>query len=91
MKFFFSKNEDGREVAEEIVIVKETLDLPGIDTEQQEIVSAIAMALQMYADNIKEEALQSSLQHSMKIHSMWSCKSHLLRQQPLYFPNLKRK
>jgi hypothetical protein len=91
MKFFFSKNENGHEIAEEIVMVKETLDLPGIDTEQQEIVSAIAMALQMYTDSIKEEALHSSIQNSMKMHSMWNCKSHLLRQQPLYFPNLKRK
>jgi hypothetical protein len=90
MKFFFGKNENGHEVAEEIVMVKETLDVPVTDTEQQEIVSAIAMALQMYTDCSKEEALQSSLQNSMR-HSSWSCKSNLLRQRPLYLPNLKRK
>ena len=90
MKFFFSKNEDGHEVAEEIVFVKETLDVPGIDAEQQEVVSAIAIALRMYMDSLKEEGLQSSPQNSTK-HSSWSCKSNLLRQQPLYFPHLKRK
>jgi hypothetical protein len=90
MKFFFGKNENGHEVAEEIVMVKETLDVPVIETEQQEIVSAIAVAIQMYMDCSKEEALPSSLQNSMK-HSSWSCKTNLLRQRPLYLPNLKRK
>ncbi|HTM94164.1 MAG TPA: hypothetical protein VL095_17205 [Flavisolibacter sp.] len=91
MKFFFSKNEDGHEVAERIVMVKETLDVPGIDTEQQEIVCAIAMALQLYTDSAKDEVLPSSIENSLKLHSSWSCKSHLLRQLPMYLPNSKRK
>lgn len=90
MKFFFSKNEDGHEVAEEIVMVKETLDVPGVDMEHQEIVCAIAMALRMYSDSIREEAFQSSVQNSVRPQSSWSCKSHLLRQHPLYLPNLKK-
>lgn len=92
MKFFFSKNEDGHEVAEEIVMVKETLDVPGIDTERQEIVAAIAMALRLYIDSTKEEeTLKIAVQNSMKAHSPWGCKTHLLRQQPLYLSHLKRK
>jgi len=91
MKFFFSKNEDGHEVAEEIVIVKETLDVPGVDTEQQEIACAIAMALRMCTDTIKEDVFQSSVQNCARPQSSWSRKSHLLRHQPLHLPNLKRK
>lgn len=92
MQFFFGKNEQGHEVAEEIVLVNETLDIPGINSAQHEMVCAIAMALKMYTDSIKEEEmLQSAIQHSMKMHSAWACKTHLFRQQPIYLPHLKRK
>ena len=36
MKFFFSKNENGEQIEEEIVMVQETLDVPSIHTHQQE-------------------------------------------------------
>lgn len=92
MKFFFSKNENGHEVAEEIVMVSETLDVPSVGDGQLEIVSAIALALQMYTYSAMEEKkILSAIQNSMKAHSPWSCKSNALRQQPLYQPNLKRK
>ena len=91
MKFFFNKNENGHEVAEEIVMVKETLDVRGRDTEQQEIALAIAMALQLYTDSIREDALQLSAQNLLKGQSAWNSKAHLLRQQPLYLPQLKKK
>ena len=55
MKFFFSKNENGQEIEEEILMVHETLDVPGIHTQQQEIASVIGLALSMYMKEIEEE------------------------------------
>lgn len=91
MKFFFSKNENGQEVEEEILMVQETLDVPGVHTQQQEIASAIALALRLHTDSIKEEEkILSTVQTLIRTHSAWSCKSHMLRQQPLYMPDQKR-
>ena len=34
MKFYFSKNENGEQIEEELVVVQETLDVPTIYTQQ---------------------------------------------------------
>lgn len=92
MKFFFSKNENGEEIAEEIVMVRETLDVPTVKTEQHEIASVIALALRLYKDSKQEEENTIlMLQKLMKMNSPWSCKAYGLRQQPMYMPNQKRK
>ena len=92
MKFFFNKNENGEEIAEEIVMVRETLDVPSIETEKQEIASVIALALALHANSVQEEeTVMTSIQRFMNLHSPWSDKTHVLRQLPLYFPNQNRK
>jgi hypothetical protein len=91
MKFFFSKNENGQEIEEEILMVNETLDVPSVHTQQQEIASVIGLALSMYVNESEEEEKQiSSCKKIMKSFSPWSSKIHGMRQQPLYMPNLKR-
>jgi hypothetical protein len=92
MKFFFSKNENGQEIEEEIVMVNETLDVPGVHTRQQEIASVIGLALAMYTNQLEEEEKAvHGFQKIIKSFSPWSSKIHGMRQQPLYMPNLKRK
>jgi hypothetical protein len=92
MKFFFSKNENGQEIEEEILMVNETLDVPSVHTQQQEIASVIGLALSMYMNEIEEEEKQMrSCQKMMSAFSPWGAKVHGMRQQPLYMPNLKRK
>ena len=90
MKFFFNKNEMGHEVAEEIVMVRETLDIAGVETDQ-EIASVIALALKMYDESLQEEwQAVESIQNFMRIHSPWSSKNKCLRQQPFYMPSQRR-
>ena len=92
MKFFFSKNEDGQEVEEEILMVQETLDVRSVHIQQQEIASVIGLALGMYMNEIEEEEKQMhSYQKIVRSFSPWSSKIHGMRQQPIYMPNLKRK
>jgi hypothetical protein len=92
MKFFFSKKENGQEVAEEIVFVKETLDFPGTDGEKQNVAAAIGLALHMYMDHVREhEKAVLTFQKIMKPYSPWSSKIFGLRQMPMYMPNLKRR
>lgn len=92
MKFFFSKNDNGHEVAEEIVIVKETLDVGSADPEKRCIAAAIGLALHLYMDHVKEyEKAVLTIQKIMKPYSPWSSKIYGLRQQPLYLPHLKRR
>ena len=92
MKFFFSKNENGQEIEEEILMVNETLDEPSVHTQQQEIASVIGLALSMYMNEAEEEERQMrSCQKMMSAFSPWGSKIHGMRQQPLYMPNLKRK
>ena len=92
MKFFFSKNENGQEIEEEILMVNETLDVPSVHTQQQEIASVIGLALSMYMNEMEEEEkAMHSLQKMMQSYSPWSSRMHGMRQQPLYMPNLKRK
>lgn len=91
MKFFFSKNENGQEIEEEILMVNETLDVPSVHTQQQEIASVVGLALSMYMNEIEEEEKQMrSCQKVMKSFSPWNSKIHGMRQLPLYMPNLKR-
>lgn len=91
MKFFFSKNENGQEVEEEILMVQETLDVRSMHIQQQEIASAIALALSMYMNEIEEEEKQMrSSQKIMRAFSPWNSKIHGMRQLPLYMPNVKR-
>jgi hypothetical protein len=91
MKFFFSKNENGQEIEEEILMVNETLDVPSVHTQQQEIASVIGLALGMYMNDLEEEEkLMHGYQKMMKSFSTWSSKTHGMRQLPLYMPNLKR-
>lgn len=91
MKFFFSKNENGQEIEEEILMVNETLDVPSVHTQQQEIISVIGLALTMYLNEIdEEEKMMNSLHKMMRSFSPWSSKVHGMRQQPIYMPNLKR-
>ena len=92
MKFFFSKNENGQEIEEEILLVQETLDVRGIHIQQQEIASVIGLAIGMYMNEIEEEEKQMhSCQKIIRSFSPWGSKIHGMRQQPLYMPNLKRK
>lgn len=92
MKFFFSKNENGQEVEEEILMVQETLDVRSTHIQQQEIASVIGLALSMYINEIEEEEKHmSSYQKMIRSFSPWGSKIHGMRQQPLYMPNLKRK
>ena len=92
MKFFFSKKENGQEIAEEIVLVQETLDVAPVYMEQQKIAVAIGLALHMYLDHVKEyEKAVVTIQKIMKPYSPWSSKIYGLRQQPMYLPNLKRR
>ena len=92
MKFFFSKNENGEQIEEEIVMVQETLDVPTIHTQQQEIASVIGLALSMYMNELEEEERQiHSCQRILKSYSPWSSRIHGMRQLPLYVPNLNRK
>lgn len=92
MKFFFSKNENGQEIEEEILMVNETLDVPSIHTQQQEIASVIGLALNMYMTELEdEEKLMAGCQKIMRTFSPWGSRVHGMRQQPLYMPNLKRK
>lgn len=91
MKFFFSKNENGQEIEEEILMVNETLDVPSVHTQQQEIASVIGLALTMYLNEIEEdEKTMNSLQKMMRSFSPWGSRMHGMRRQPLYMPNLKR-
>lgn len=91
MKFFFSKNENGQEIEEEILMVQETLDVRSPHIQQQEIASVIGLALSMYVHEIEEEEKQMrSCQKIIGAFSPWSSKIHGMRQQPLYMPNLKR-
>ena len=91
MKFFFSKNENGQEVEEEILMVQETLDVRSTHIQQQEIASAIGLALALYMNQIEEEEEQMHrCQKIMRAFSPWSSKVHGMRQLPLYIPNLKR-
>jgi thioredoxin-related protein len=92
MKFFFSKNENGQEIEEEILMVNETLDVRSVHIQQQEIVSVIGLALAMYTNQLeKDEKTAHGFQEMVKSFSPWSSKIHGMRQQPLYMPNLKRK
>jgi hypothetical protein len=91
MKFFFSKNENGQEIEEEILMVQETLDVRSPHIQQQEIASVIGLALSMYMNEIEEEEKQmNSCQKMIRSFSPWSSKIHGMRQLPLYMPNLKR-
>lgn len=92
MKFFFSKKENGQEIAEEIVMVRETLDIAAAHTEQQQIAAAISLALHLHMNQVREyEKAVVTIQKIMKPYSPWSSKIYGLRQQPLHIPNLKRK
>lgn len=92
MKFFFNKKENGQEIAEEIVMVRETLDVPSVHTEEQQIAAAIGLALHMYMDHVREyEKAVVTIQKIMKPYSPWSSKIYGLRQQPLYMPNVRRR
>ena len=89
MKFFFSKKENGQEIAEEIVMVRETLDVPSAHTEQQQIAAAIGLALHLYMAHVREyEKAVVTIQKIMKPYSPWSSKIYGLRQQPMRIPGL---
>jgi hypothetical protein len=91
MKFYFSKNENGEQVEEEIVMVQETLDVRSVHIQQREIASIIALALSMYMNDVQEEGkVLNGFQKLMKSFSPWSSKVHAMRQQPWYTPNPKR-
>lgn len=91
MKFFFSKNENGQEIEEEILMVQETLDVRSPHIQQQEIASVIALALSMYMHEIEEEEKQMhSCQKIIRSFSPWNSKIHGMRQLPLYVPSMKR-
>lgn len=92
MRFFFSKKENGQEIAEEIVIVKETLDFPGTDVEHNRVAAAIGTALHMYMDRVREyEKAVVTIGKIMKPYSPWSSKIYGLRQQPMHLPHLNRR
>lgn len=92
MKFFFNKNENGHEIAEEIVMVNETLDVVSTEPYETEIAAAISLALHLYLKQLQEyERAVLTFQKIMKPYSPWSSKVYTLRQTPLYLPQLRNK
>jgi hypothetical protein len=92
MKFFFNKRQNGEAVAEELVMVNETLDLPRAEVKDEQVAAAIALSLYLYTKHLREyEKAVITFQKIMKPYSPWSSKIYGLRQQPMYMPNLKSK
>ncbi len=92
MKFFFSKKENGQAIAEEIVVVNETLDISHTDLQESQVAAAIALSLHLYMKQLHEyEKAVITFQKIMKPYSPWSSKIYGLRQLPMYMPTIKAK